>query len=593
MTTAMILLLIIIAIAIVLFSLDALPADVIGIGIMIALIITGILTPEEGIAGFGSDTAIKTLGLLLLTTALIRTGFVQMVTRWIIEQVGEDKNRLFWLVSLATAGMGSFTSNTASTAFFLPVTLSISKKLKQHPSKMLMTVAFAAILSSSMTAIATSTNLVVSGLLTDYGYAPMGMFELTPVGIIILCVGLVYMFFIGRKLIPERDLGEDNTLPRNSRYYAEVIVPKKSEWVGKEIRKLGLKSDYDIAIISLHRPKEEGDFKPSEKTKLQAGDLLVLDGSREGIFALNERKVVRFTGNPEDELSETLKKKHGMAEVVLLPTSRLVGQTLRELKLRKRFGIEVLGIQRRGKTLHERLMKERLQIGDQLLIHGDPQTIASLENDDSFRIISDTIEAPVDTKKAPLALGIFALTILLASTNLMPLAVATMVGTFLIFLTRCITPAEAYRSMNWSALILISCMLALGKAMEVSGLATYLASQVVNLMGWQNPKLLLGGFFLLSMVLTQPMSNQAAAVVVLPIAIQTALQLGLNPRSFAMMIAIGAATSYITPLEPACMMVYGPGNYRFMDFVKVGSLLSLIIFSIAMLMVPVLWPLYL
>jgi di/tricarboxylate transporter len=589
MTTAMIILLIIIAIAIVLFSLDALPADVIGIGIMIALIITGILTPTEGIAGFGSDTAIKTLGLLLLTTALIRTGFVQMVTRWIIEQVGEDKNRLFWLVSLATAGMGSFTSNTASTAFFLPVTLSISKKLKQHPSKMLMTIAFAAILSSSMTAIATSTNLVVSGLLTDYGYAPMGMFELTPVGIIILFVGLVYMFFIGRKLIPERDLGEDNTLPRNSRYYAEVIVPKKSEWVGKEIRKLGLKNSFDLAIISMHRPKE-GDLKPTEKMKIKAGDSLVLDGSREGIFALNDLKVVRFTGNPEDELSETLKKKHGMAEVVLLPGSRLVGQTLRELKLRKRFGIEVLGIQRRGKTLHERLMKERLQIGDQLLIHGDPQTIASLENDDSFRIISDTIEAPVDTKKAPLALGIFALTIILASTNIMPLAVATMVGTFLIFLTRCITPAEAYRSMNWSALILISCMLALGKAMEVSGLATYLASQVVDLMGWQNPKLLLGGFFLLSMVLTQPMSNQAAAVVVLPIAIQTAQQLGLNPRSFAMMIAIGAATSYITPLEPACMMVYGPGNYRFMDFVKVGSLLTVIIFGIAILMVPVLWP---
>ena len=590
MTNAMIILLIIIAIAIVLFSLDALPADVIGIGIMIALIITGILTPEEGIAGFGSDTAIKTLGLLLLTTALIRTGFVQMVTRWIIERVGEDKNRLFWLVSLATAGMGSFTSNTASTAFFLPVTLSISKKLKQHPSKMLMTIAFAAILSSSMTAIATSTNLVVSGLLTDYGYAPMGMFELTPVGIIILFVGLVYMFFIGRKLIPERDLGEDNTLPRNSRYYAEVIVPKKSEWVGKEIRKLGLKNSFDLAIISMHRPKE-GDLKPTEKMKIKAGDSLVLDGSREGIFALNDLKVVRFTGNPEDELSETLKKKHGMAEVVLLPGSRLVGQTLRELKLRKRFGIEVLGIQRRGKTLHERLMKERLQIGDQLLIHGDPQTIASLENDDSFRIISDTIEAPVDTKKAPLALGIFALTIVLASTNILPLAVATMVGTFLIFLTRCITPAEAYRSMNWSALILISCMLALGKAMEVSGLATYLASQVVDLMGWQNPKLLLGGFFLLSMVLTQPMSNQAAAVVVLPIAIQTAQQLGLNPRSFAMMIAIGAATSYITPLEPACMMVYGPGNYRFMDFVKVGSLLTVIIFGIAILMVPVLWPL--
>jgi len=199
MTPAMIILLIIIAIAIVLFSLDALPADVIGIGIMIFLVITGILTPEEGIAGFGSDTAIKTLGLLLLTTALIKTGFVQMVTRWIVERVGEDKNRLFWLVSLGTAAMGSFTSNTASTAFFLPVTLSISKKLKQHPSKMLMSIAFAAILSSSMTAIATSTNLVVSGLLTSYGFAPMAMFELTPVGIIILAVGLLYMFFYRQK----------------------------------------------------------------------------------------------------------------------------------------------------------------------------------------------------------------------------------------------------------------------------------------------------------------------------------------------------------------------------------------------------------
>jgi len=232
------------------------------------------------------------------------------------------------------------------------------------------------------------------------------------VGIIILAVGLVYMFFIGRNLIPERELGEDQTLPRNTRYYAEVIIPKKSEWVGKEIRKLGLRSDYDISVISMHRPNEEEDFKPSEKTKLQAGDLLVLDGSREGIFALNERKVVRFTGNPEDELSESLKKKHGMAEVVLLPTSPLVGHTLRELKLRKRFGIEVLGIQRRGITLHERLMNERLQIGDQLLIRGDPQTIASLENDDNFRIISDRIEEPVSTKKAPLALGIFALTII-------------------------------------------------------------------------------------------------------------------------------------------------------------------------------------
>lgn len=590
MTLPMILLLVIIFIAIVLFALDAFPADVIGIGIMVLLVVTGILSPEEGILGFGSETAIKTLGLLLLTTALIKTGFVQMTTRRIVERVGEDKNRLFWIVSLGTAGMGSFTSNTASTAFFLPVTLSVSKKLKQHPSKMLMSMAFAAILSSSMTAIATSTNLVVSGLLTSYGLEPMGIFELTPIGIPILLVGLLYMFFIGRKMIPERELEDNNKyLQRDTRYYAEVEIPKKSPWVDKEIKQLGLRDEYDISIINIERPGE-GEVKPSGKTRLRAGDQLVLDGGCEGIFALNDRKAVRFCSTPDEELPEAIKKKYGMAEVVLLPSSSLVGQTLRGLSYRKRFGIQVLGIQRRGKVLRERLLNERLQVGDQMLIHGDPETIASLESGENFRIISDTIEEPKNTKKAPYALIIFVISVGLAAANILPLAVSTMIGALLIFVTRCITPAEAYKSMNWSALILIGCMLALGKAMDSSGLANYLAGQLVTWIGTGHAYLLLAGFFILAMILTQPMSNQAAAVVVLPIAIETALQLGLNPRTFAMMIAVGAATSYITPLEPACMMVYGPGNYRFMDFVKVGSLLTLLIFGISMFLVPMLWP---
>lgn len=590
MTLPMILLLVIIFIAIVLFAVDAFPADVIGIGIMVALVVTGILSPEEGILGFGSETAIKTLGLLLLTTALIKTGFVQMVTRRIVEQVGENKNRLFWIVSLGTAGMGSFTSNTASTAFFLPVTLSVSKKLKQHPSKMLMSMAFAAILSSSMTAIATSTNLVVSGLLTSYGLEPIGIFELTPIGIPILLVGLLYMFFIGRKMIPERELEDNNKyLQRDTRYYAEVEIPKKSPWVDKEIKQLGLRDEFDISIINIERPGE-GEVKPSGKTRLRAGDQLVLDGGCEGIFALNDRKAVRFCSTPDEELPEAIKKKYGMAEVVLLPSSSLVGQTLRGLSYRKRFGIQVLGIQRRGKVLRERLLNERLQVGDQMLIHGDPETIASLESGENFRIISDTIEEPKNTKKAPYALIIFVISVGLAAANILPLAVSTMIGALLIFVTRCITPAEAYKSMNWSALILIGCMLALGKAMDSSGLANYLAGQLVTWIGTGHAYLLLAGFFILAMILTQPMSNQAAAVVVLPIAIETALQLGLNPRTFAMMIAVGAATSYITPLEPACMMVYGPGNYRFMDFVKVGSLLTILIFGISMFLVPVLWP---
>jgi len=398
------------------------------------------------------------------------------------------------------------------------------------------------------------------------------------------------MFFIGRKMIPERELEDNNKyLQRDTRYYAEVEIPKKSPWVDKEIKQLGLRDEFDISIINIERPGE-GEVKPSGKTRLRAGDQLVLDGGCEGIFALNDRKAVRFCSTPDEELPEAIKKKYGMAEVVLLPSSSLVGQTLRGLSYRKRFGIQVLGIQRRGKVLRERLLNERLQVGDQMLIHGDPETIASLESGENFRIISDTIEEPKNTKKAPYALIIFVISVGLAAANILPLAVSTMIGALLIFVTRCITPAEAYKSMNWSALILIGCMLALGKAMDSSGLANYLAGQLVTWIGTGHAYLLLAGFFILAMILTQPMSNQAAAVVVLPIAIETALQLGLNPRTFAMMIAVGAATSYITPLEPACMMVYGPGNYRFMDFVKVGSLLTILIFGISMLLVPMLWP---
>jgi di/tricarboxylate transporter len=197
-----------------------------------------------------------------------------------------------------------------------------------------------------------------------------------------------------------------------------------------------------------------------------------------------------------------------------------------------------------------------------------------------------------ETNKAPVALIIFAGVIILVSFNILSLPVAVMLGALLAFITRCITPAEAYRQVNWNIWLLISSMLALGQAMEVSGLASLLADQLIGLIGLTHPILLLSAFFVLSLILTQPMSNQAAAVVVIPIAIQTAMHLNLNPRTFAVMIAVGASCSFITPLEPACLMVYGPGNYKFFDFVKVGSILTVLIFLIAILMVPWLWPLY-
>jgi len=591
MTASMIILLIIIFIALVLFTVDIFPAEIVALAIMLSLILTGILPTSQAFEGFGSDTSLMILGVLLLTTALVKTGVVHLLSGRILSRVGKDENRLFWMINLVVSGLSAFISNTATAAFFVPVTIGISRRLHVNASKLLMPLAFAAILSSSVTLVATSTNIVVSGILTDHGLKGIGMFELTPVGIPILVVGLLYMYFIGRHLIPLRSSDSNEEMRQGLlAYCTEVSIPNKSAWVGKTLENLKLGQLYDLTVLRIIK-KGAPNIIPRGQTVVSPGDKLLLEGSRDGILTLANQSFVEFTGNPEEDQAEKISQDLKLAEVILMPGSRLIGRTLKGLNFRQRFGLQVLGISRKGKTIRRRIASTALQVGDQLLLQGDPDTIASLGSDDSFRIISSKVEAPVDTKKAPLAIGIFVGVMLLVAFNILSLPVAVLLGTLLVFVTGCVTPQQAYHSASWNAWLLISSMLALGKAMEETGLATVIANQLVTRLGAFNPLFLLGAFFIVAMLLTQPMSNQAAAVVTIPIAIQTALLLGLNPRTFAIMIAVGAATSYITPLEPACLMVYGPGNYRFMDFIKVGSILTLLIFSLVMLLVPIFWPL--
>jgi di/tricarboxylate transporter len=590
MTLSMILLIIIILAALVLFSIETLPADVIALGVMVALILTGILPASTAFEGFGSDTAIMILGLLILTTALVRTGIVQIFSRQILRRIGNNKNHLYWVITGAAGVLSSFMSNTATSAFFTPMTIGLSRRFKIHPAKMLMPLAFATILSSSITLVSTSTNVVVSGLITQYGMPALGMFELTPVGIPILIVGLLYMFFIGRHLIPIRDSEKEDFQEEILSYCSEFEVKEGSPWIGKSLSEIGFGKEYDLNVLRIL--KESGYYvEPRASTTLQIGDRVLVEGNRNDIVALEDQDVVEFTGEFQQQEPELTQNLY-MAEVIILAGSPMIGRTLQGLNFRDRFGLQVLGINRKGETIHRRISRTRLQVGDQLLLQGDPDTIGGLGKNNNFRVVSSKLDIMPETDKAPIALFIFAGVILLVSFNVLTLPVAVMVGSLLAFITRCITPAEAYRQVNWNVWLLISSMLALGQAMEVSGLAELLANQIVGFIGLSNPHLLLSAFFILSLILTQPMSNQAAAVVVIPIAIQTATQLNLNPRTFAVMIAVGASCSFITPLEPACLMVYGPGNYRFFDFVKVGSILTVLIFIIAFFMVPWLWPLY-
>lgn len=588
MTLSIVLLIIIIIAALILFSIETLPADVVALGVMLALILTGILPANVAFQGFGSDTAIMILGLLILTSALVRTGVVQMLSRRILRTVGKSQTRLFWVITGTAGLLSGFLSNTATAAFFVPMTIGLSRKLKVHPSKLLMSLAFAAVLASSITLVGTSTNLVVSGLMTQYGLKPLKMFELTPVGIPILVVGLLYMFFIGRHLIPVRKAESGDLEETILSYCSEFVVAENSPWDGKTLAEIGLGKEYDLNILRILK-NQEYHVEPRANTVLQGGDRILVEGNRDDLVTLQDQNVVDFTGDFDKE--GALAKNLSMSEVILLPGSPLIGRTLWGLNFRDRYGLQVLGINRKGETIRRRISRTRLQVGDQMLLQGRPETLKGLGKSTSFRVVSAKLDILPETRRAPIALAIFGCAILLVAFNIFSLPVSVMLGALAVFVSRCITPTEAYRQVNWNAWLLIASMLALGRAMEASGLAKIIADQIVLLVNTANPLWLLAAFFVLSLLLTQPMSNQAAAVVVIPIALQTATQLGLNPRSFAVMIALGASCSFITPLEPACLMVYGPGNYRFFDFVKVGSILTVLIFLIAIVMVPWLWPL--
>jgi di/tricarboxylate transporter len=591
MTISIILLLIILVVALLFFSFEWIPPDVTAIGVLVALIVFGLVPLDQAFSGFGSDTFILLMGLLIMTAALMRTGVVEVVGRILLQYTANHPGSLLPATMIAVAIMSTFINNTAAAAFFLPVILGLSQRAKFSASRLLMPMAFAAILSSSVTLVATSTNVVVSGLITQFGLEPIGMFELTPVGLPILIVGLLYMMFIGKRLVPERSSKNDVTESFDLRpYLAELRILPDSHLAGNTLAKSNIGRNYDLTVLAIiHEGKRK--LNPPANTLLHEGDALLVEGASESILKIKDVSGIDIQADLKFSDEELKAEELHLAEVVLLPRSPFIGRTLKGLKMRERFDLQVVAINRRTGIVHSKIADTRLQLGDVLLVQGNRNQIKALQAENAFDVLGVLEVQRFNRKQAIIVVGIFAGAFILGSLKIIALPVAMLLGALLVFVTRCITPDEAYRQVDWKVLILIGCMLALGVAMQTTGTAQYLADLLTRLVGNLNPIWLLTGFFALTVLLTQPMSNQAAAAVVIPVAVQTAIQLDLNPRTFAMMIAIAASTSYLTPLEPACLMVYGPGRYRFMDFLKVGGLLTVAVYLIAIILTPLLWPL--
>ena len=591
MTLPIFLLLVILAIALLFFWFEWVSPDVTALGVLLALIIFNLVPLEQAFSGFGSDTVILLLGLLIMTAALMRTGVVEVVSRKLIEFTSKYPGSLLPATMLAVALLSAVINNTAAAAFFLPVILGLSQRSKINASRLLMPMAFAAILASSVTLVSTSTNVVVSGLMTQAGLPPIGMLELTPVGVPVLAAGLLYMFFFGQRLIPERPAEQSFTDTFDLRpYLAELRISPGSPLEGNTLAQSGLGRNYDLMVLAIIRDGKRK-LEPSADTLLQTGDTLLVEGASEAILKVKDIPGIDIQADAKFSDVDMQGNWLGLAEVVLLPRSPFIGRTPKSLQMRERYQIQILAINRRTGVVRSKIANTRLNLGDVLLVQGRQNQIAALQTENAFDVLGVMDAHRFNGRQAWLVMGIFVGALLLGSLKILPLPAAMLLGALLVFVTRCITPDDAYRQVDWKVLILIGSMLGLGVAMQTTGTAEYLADRLTVLVGTWNPLWLLTGFFVLTVLLTQPMSNQAAAAVVIPVALQTAIQLDLNPRTFAMMIAVAASTSYLTPLEPACLMVYGPGRYRFLDFLKVGGLLTFIVYLLAIILTPLLWPL--
>lgn len=578
-------------VALVLFSTERIPIEVVAILLVMALVLTNTLTPAEAFAGFGNDIVITIAGLFILTGGLAKTGVIDLVGRRLHRTAGDSEFRISALIMFAAAACAAVMKNTTTTAMFLPVVLGIAARRNISPSKLLMPLAFGAILGGTCTLIGTSTNLAVSGALPRYGIQPFTMFELTRVGVVIVGVGMLYMLVIGLRLLPRRESAESLTEQYHVRQYVtEVMVLDDSPLIGKSLAEARISDELDLTVLGILRGEEQFRIAPNPEEKIQADDLLLVQGRVEDILRVKAEAGIEIKA--DFKLNDSVLESKGaeLFEAMVPRGSDFIGRTLKSLNVRKRHQVIVLAINRHGVNLLSKISRVRLRFGDVLLLQATREQVEALAADGHLLLLEEVSERQVRPEKRRWALLAFAVFLFFSLTHLVALPIAVLLGVMILLASHSLRMSEVYEIIDWRLLILIACMISFGVAMEKTGADQYLADFIVRGTGQYGPVAVLAGFFAMTVALTQPMSNQAAALVMLPIAVKTALALGLNPRTFAITVTYAASCSFLTPLEPACVLVYTPGRYRFLDFLKVGSILTLAVFAIVIWLVPVFWP---
>lgn len=591
MTTDILLVLAILCLTVVLLMTEKLRVDAVAILVMLTLVSFGLLTPSEGLAGFANPATITVGAMFILSYGLQQTGAVNELGKWLVKLAGSSQTRLSFSIMGAVAVMSAFINNTAAVAVFLPLTLKVARDLKESPSRLLMPLSFAAMFGGTCTLIGTSTNILVDVIAQENGLDGFSMFEFLPLGLLITGIGMLYMLTIGHRLIPDRQVQNQLSDGYELRHYlTEVEVLPNSPLVGQTVPQTQSALDSDINIIDIIRDQQ--DIPLSSVTGiLQTGDKLIISS--------NLQALVQLMGRAEWQIMPEVSMKdisfsdpsYTLAEAVIASQSKLIGQTLRQSDFRHQYNVVVLGIQHHGKLIYSNLADLRLQVSDVLLLYGERDEIDELHKFKDFFMLRAVPGVQVRSQKAPLALAIVAGVVLLAALELLPIVVSAVLGGFLMVLTRIISLDEAYQALDAQVLTMLAGILSLGVAMEKSGTAAYLADLAINLAGPYGPMALLSVFYLMTTLLTSVMSNNATAALLAPIVISVAAELNMSPIPFLIAVTFAASASFMTPIGyQTNIMIYGPGGYRFFDFMRVGTPLTLLLWVISSLLIPVFWP---
>ena len=781
MTLQIAMVLIIVGVAVALFVTERLRVDLVALLVLVSLVLSGLLTPAEALSGFSNPAVVTVWAVFILSGGLSRSGVAGLVGHQVLRMAGQGQVRLLVVIMLTAAVMSAFMNNVGVAALLLPVVMDIARRLKLPPSKLLMPLAFGALLGGLTTLIGTPPNLLVSDALRDYGLRPFRLFDFAPAGSLVMLAGIAFMALAGRHLLPVRDLTKaitgsnqtdlkqvydlqerlfvirvppDSTLagkrlaesrlgatlglnvigivrnghtrlspqpnqqlnpgdrlvvvgrPGELRDFqqrqqlvleqdtlavdrlisaeiemAEVSLSPRSPMLGQTLHQINFRSRFGVNVLAIWRTgdplrdnlqaiplqlgdtllvqgrrlqlealRESPDFlvstaevaevyrlherllvvripeestligqslaesrlgdafglivlgivrdgqtqlAPAPSEQLQPGDTLLVEGKKEDLLGLQNLLSLEIDQELPPDIRELESEQIGLVEAILSPHTTLAGQTLRQLHFREKYGLNVLAVWREGRAYRTNLRDMALRLGDALLLHGARDKIMVLGSEPDFIVLAEAAQETPRLNKAPLAVLAMAVVLLPVILGWLPIPITAIMGAVLMIVLGCLTMDEAYRYIEWKAVFLIAGMLPLGIAMQQSGAAQFLAEGVVSLAGGLGPLVIMAALFILTALATQVMPNPAVAVLMAPIAVSTAADLGISPYALMMVVAISASASFLSPVaHPANVLIMGPGGYRFADYLKVGIPLTVVTLVITLLILPIFWPLY-